>query len=85
MYAYAVSGISLYVSPLIHPFLYTWKLPKFKKHYCVTVSPILLQVQELLIVLKTTYNLNNKSENNTDMTNIGTEPVNCRLWRFSRS
>ena len=36
VYAYGISGILLYVSPLIHPFLYTWRLPKFRKallHY----------------------------------------------------
>ena len=31
VYAYGLTGILLYVSPLIHPFLYTWRLPKFRK------------------------------------------------------
>ena len=41
VYTYSVSGILLYVSPLIHPFLYTWRLPKFKNallHYFATNS-----------------------------------------------
>lgn len=31
VYTYGMAGILLYVSPLVHPFLYTWRLPKFRK------------------------------------------------------
>ena len=30
VYSYGFSGILLYVSPVVHPFLYAWRLPKFR-------------------------------------------------------
>ena len=85
MYVYAVSGILLYVSPLIHPFLYTWRLPKFKeallRHFKSNSSSSSLSVNRL----ENSYNLNNRAENATDITNIGSQPMKCRLQRSAPS
>lgn len=75
MYAYCVSGILLYVSPLIHPFLYTWRLPKFKKALLCYLKPrsSLRTGTVTCNSNKRRYNLNNGSENNTDVTDINTK------------
>ena len=70
LYAYGLSGTLLYVSPLIHPFLYTWRLPKFKKalwHYFESNSS--LRVSK--VNPKKKYNLNA----NIESTGIGLTAV----------
>ena len=61
VYAYGLTGILLYVSPLIHPFLYTWRLPKFRKallHYFESNSSLRLENFNS----KNQYNLKAKTE-----------------------
>lgn len=76
MYAYAVSGILLYVSPLIHPFLYTWRLPRFKKALLsyfkphTTLSPV---------NSKTLNYLRSGSENKCYVTDVDTKTINTRV------
>lgn len=77
MYVYAVSGTLLYVSPLIHPFLYTWRLPKFNEALLRYFKSHSSSISGTVINCKPIYN--NRSENNTDATNIGTQQMNCRL------
>ena len=72
MHVYAVSGTLLYVSPLIHPFLYTWRLPKFKE----ALLPYFLKSHSSSISRTV---INYRSENNTVVTNIGTQRMNRRL------
>ena len=79
MYVYAISGTLLYVSPLIHPFLYTWRLPKFKEALLRYLKSHSSSTPGTVINCKASYNLNNRSENNTDVTNIATQQMNCRL------
>lgn len=78
MYAYAISGILLYVSPLIHPFLYTWRLPKFKKALlCYFKSHT--SSSSRAVNCKNLYNLNNRPGENTDVTDTDTRSLNSRL------
>lgn len=78
MYAYAVSGILLYVSPLIHPFLYTWRLPKFKKALLYYFK-LHTSLRSRTVNSKTLHNLNNRPEKNTNLTDTVTKPMNSRL------
>ena len=84
-YAYAVSGILLYVSPLIHPFLYTWRLPKFKEVLLRYFKSHSSSSSVTVNRIENSYNLKNWSEITTVVTNIGTQPMNCRLQSFDRS
>jgi len=85
MYVYAVSGILLYVSPLIHPFLYTWRLPKFKEALLRHVKSNSYSSSVSVNRLENSYNLNNRAENTTDVSNIGSQAMKCRLQRSAPS
>lgn len=76
MYAYAVSGILLYVSPLIHPFLYTWRLPRFKK---ALLSFFKSHSSLRSVNSKTLHDLKSGSVNKSYVTDVDTKTINTRL------